>query len=61
MKQECIQCGKKLNFNEMSSDSSKGKCAECYDKEFSSKKCPKCRGRGGLTYPCDRCGKRISI
>jgi hypothetical protein len=21
--------------------------------------CTKCRGRGGLTYPCDRCGKRV--
>ncbi len=21
--------------------------------------CPKCRGRGGLTYPCGRCGKRV--
>jgi hypothetical protein len=21
--------------------------------------CSKCRGRGGLTYPCDRCGKRV--
>ncbi len=29
--------------------------------ELSNNVCPKCRGRGGLTYACDRCGKRKSI
>lgn len=61
MTQNCTQCGKKLNPNEKSYTSFKGKCAECHDNEPSTTKCPKCLGRGGLTYACDRCGKRKSI
>ena len=61
MNQECVKCGKKLNSIEISYDSYKGKCTECYDNQFPTEKCPKCGGRGGLTYSCDRCGKRRSI
>jgi hypothetical protein len=29
--------------------------------EYEDKFCPKCAGRGGLTYACDRCGKRRRV
>ena len=53
--QSCTQCGDKLNT--MEKVVLNGKCAKCNNKDLSVKKCPKCLGRGGLTYPCSRCGK----
>ena len=40
MNQECVKCGKKLNSIEISYDSYKGKCTECYDNQFSTEKMP---------------------
>lgn len=61
---KCKQCEKELESFEYDGKSFKydGKCMECSNKErIASGSCPKCGGKGGLTYACSWCGKRKSI